>query len=279
MKKFSLSAFTKNEQGGNPAGVVLEADDLSKDQMLEIAKEFGHPESSFVQKSDKADFKVRFFTTNQEVDLCGHATMATFSLLANQGIIKPGKYTQETRAGILSVEAKKDLTICMNQNKPEFLEELDKELVADVLNIPVEGIRSDLPVQIVSTGFPTILVPINSLKVLKEINPSLEKGIKLCQEKYLLHPFTLETFNPESVALARDFFPVADLDEEAATGTATGALACYLFKYKEITAEQATNLSFEQGYLMNSPSEIRVQLSVRDNEIEEVRVGGKAVIL
>jgi len=232
--------------------------------------------ASFVQKSDKADFKVRFFTPNQEVDLCGHATMATFSLLANQGIIKSGKYTQETRAGILPVEVKEDLTICMNQNKPEFLEELNKELVADVLNIPLEGIRSDLPIQIVSTGFPTILVPINSLEVLKEISPSLEKGIKLCQEKYLLHPFTLETFNPESIALSRDFFPVKDLDEEAATGTATGALACYLFKYGKIAEEQVNNLSFEQGYLMNRPSEIQAQLSIKDGEIEGVRVGGKA---
>ncbi|MCF7830400.1 PhzF family phenazine biosynthesis protein [Candidatus Gracilibacteria bacterium] len=279
MKKFTLSAFTKDQQGGNPAGVVLEADDLSNEQMLEIAKEIGHSESAFVLKSDKADFKVRFFTPNQEVDLCGHATMATFSLLASKGIIKPGKYTQETRAGILPVEIKEDLIVLMNQNRPEFLEELDKELVADVLGIPLEGIRSDLPIQIVSTGFPTILVPTNSSKFLKEINPSLEKGIKLCKGKYLLHPFTLETFNPESIALSRDFFPVKDLDEEAATGTATGALSCYLFKYGEVTEEQVSNLSFEQGCLMDRPSEIQVQLSIKDGEIEEVRVGGRSVIL
>ena len=71
---YTLYSFAKDNKGGNLAGVVLDADDLSDIQMLNIANQVGFSETAFVHKSNKATFKVRFFTPNSEVDLCGHAT-------------------------------------------------------------------------------------------------------------------------------------------------------------------------------------------------------------
>jgi PhzF family phenazine biosynthesis protein len=78
---YILNAFSATAEGGNPAGVVADATSMTEEQIQEIARELGYSETAFVQTSDVADFKVRFFTPVTEVDLCGHATIATFSLL------------------------------------------------------------------------------------------------------------------------------------------------------------------------------------------------------
>ncbi|WP_434289976.1 PhzF family phenazine biosynthesis protein, partial [Clostridium botulinum] len=85
VKAYTLNSFAKCIEGGNPAGVVINADDLSEDNMKKVAGIIGFSETAFVMNSDLADFKVRFFTPNEEVDICGHATIATFSTLLSQG--------------------------------------------------------------------------------------------------------------------------------------------------------------------------------------------------
>ncbi len=95
--------------------------------MLKIAKKVGFSETAFVQRSDKADFRVKFITPTSEVDLCGHATVAAFYLLANKQIIRPGMYRQETRAGILRIEILQDGSVLMDQNLPRFFDKIDKK--------------------------------------------------------------------------------------------------------------------------------------------------------
>ncbi len=277
VKVFTLNAFAKTKDGGNPAGVVIDADSLSEKDMQKIAQKVGFSETAFVQKSDKADFKVSFFTPKGEVDLCGHATIATFYLLAAKGLIKPGNYSQETKAGILNLEVKEDNTIFMNQNLPKFFDVSDKKEIAKSLNISEDAISPDLPVQIVSTGLRDVLIPIKSLKDLFEIKPNFESVSKISKKYDVIgyHLFTLET-KFGSAAHCRNLAPLYDIPEESATGTSNGALACYLFKYGKISKKQADNLVFEQGYSMKKPSEILVQLKIKNDEIAEVKVGGIA---
>src|SRR3989344_2115961 len=104
IKVYTLNSFAKEQNGGNPAGVVLNADGLTEVQMKSIAGQVGFSETAFIQKSQKANFKVRFFTPTDEVDLCGHATIASYYLMWKQGLIKPGNYKQETKAGLLGIE-------------------------------------------------------------------------------------------------------------------------------------------------------------------------------
>ena len=91
---YRINAFTDNNNGGNPAGVVLDSDSYTAEEMLKIASEVGYSETAFVMRSTQADFKVRFFTPVSEVDLCGHATVATFNLLRDLGVISIGNYTR-----------------------------------------------------------------------------------------------------------------------------------------------------------------------------------------
>ncbi|MCT4621625.1 MAG: PhzF family phenazine biosynthesis protein [Marinisporobacter sp.] len=277
IKVYTLNSFGNSSNGGNPAGVVLNADTLSDENMQMIAKKVGFSETAFVQKSDVADFKVRFFTPSEEVDLCGHATIACFYVLANKGIITPGKYKQETKAGVLDLEVKKDGTILMNQTLPEFLEVIDKKEIADSLNIPIEKIASDLPIQTVSTGLKDILIPIKSLDALLSMQPDFDKITEISKKYNVVgyHAFTLET-KFDSTAHCRNFAPLYDIPEESATGTSNGALSCYLFKYGKVTEENKEHLIFEQGYSMDQPSEIRASLSTNTENIIAVKVGGNA---
>lgn len=274
---FTLNAFAKTKDGGNPAGVVLNSDFLSDEDMLKISQEIGFSETAFVQKSNLADFKVRFFTPTEEVDLCGHATIATFFLMAKKNILIKGNYRQETKAGILNFEVQNNGIIFMNQNPPQFFEKIDKKEISQSLNISEEIISDDLPIQIVSTGLRDIFIPIKSLKELDEIKPDFEKITKISRKYNVIgyHLFSLETkFN--STAHCRNFAPLYDIPEEAGTGTSSGALSCYLFKYGKITKSNLNSLVFEQGYSMNRPSEIFVKLKLIGNDISEVKVGGIA---
>lgn len=273
VKVYTLNAFAKTEDGGNPAGVVLDSDLLSSNYMQEAARNVGYSETAFVQKSDKADFKLRFFTPIDEVDLCGHATIAAFYLLASKKKIKHGRYTQETKAGILDIEVRKDNTIFMSQNKPSFFQDVDKAEIADSLNIPEELISSNMPVQIVSTGLKDIIVPIMTLHDLSRIEPDQEKISMICRKYGVIgyHLFTLETKSGSS-AHCRNFAPLYGIPEESATGTSCGALACYLFNH----GMKQDAYVFEQGYSMNRPSEILASLEIQGNEIMKVKVGGTA---
>jgi len=93
-----------------------------------------------------------------------------------------------------------------------------------------------------------------------------------------MHAFTFETLNSSSSAHTRNFAPLYGIPEESATGTANGALSSYLFKYFKNNFD-FSNLVFEQGYVMNSPSEIYVNLEINEDEISCVKVGGRAVLI
>lgn len=280
IKAYKINAFAKTIEGGNPAGVVVGADLLSENEMKKIAGILGFSETAFVMKSNAADFRVRFFTPKEEVDLCGHSTVGTFTTLLSKGFIMPGKYTQETRAGILSVEAKEDTTIMMNQALPRFCEIIEAKEIADSLHTSVDNIRKDMPVQIVTTGLRDILIPIKSIDILNRIRPAFDK-VSDISKKYKVvgyHLFTLDS-RYHSNAYCRNFAPLFDIPEESATGTSNGALACYLYQQGIFNSSSCKNMIFEQGYSMNLPSEILVSLDITDNEIKEVKVGGKALNL
>lgn len=275
---YTLSAFAKTENGGNPAGVVLQADSLSDKEMLRIAQQVNFSETAFVQKSEKADYKMRFFTPNSEVELCGHATIAAFTLLKSKKMIDDGILYQETKAGILAVEIKNN-KVYMKQNTPKYFALIDKNEIADSLNICQDFFMPGLPVQIVSTGLKDIIIPITGLDRLFSIQPDYEK-INALSKKYNtigFHVFSLEN-KFSSTAHCRNFAPLYSINEESATGTSNGALACYLYNYGIVNKEQSSELVFEQGYSMGKPSEILVQLTIEDSKICEVKVGGTAII-
>lgn len=271
---YRVTAFTEYINGGNPAGVVLDADSFTDEEMLRIAKEVGYSETAFIMKSTKADFRVRFFTPVDEVDLCGHATIATFNLLRDLGLISIGHYTQETKAGILRIQIY-DNCVYMEQNTPEYFEVIDKTEIESCFKSKYTDYISETPIQIVSTGIKDIILPVKDLKALLDMEPNY-KLIDSISRKYDvvgIHTFSLETFTG-CEAHTRNFAPRYGIDEESATGTSNGALACYLMKYVNGLNGEFT---IEQGYSMKKPSKIIVKLKFSNDKIDEVYIGGSAI--
>lgn len=253
IKAYVVSAFTANGKGGNKAGVVLEADELSVEQMQVIAKELAFSETAFVSKSKDATYKVRFFTVTEEVDLCGHATIATWSLLFQKGLIGHGMHTQETLAGKLGINVSNDGSVFMEQAEPQFLGQVSYEEIALVLNIGSPDFEDSLQPQIVSTGLKDILVPVRNKETLLNLRPNLS-GITELSKKYDvtgLHGFAL---GEDCTAIARNFAPLVGINEESATGTSNGALLCYLKNKGKLEEQNVYHI--EQGESLGQPSEI-----------------------
>lgn len=268
---FRVNAFTYENKGGNKAGVYIDADLLSKEEMQLIANNLGYSETAFVMKSDIADFKVRFFTPLNEVDLCGHATIATFHVLKTLGLIHIGFYTQETKAGILKLNILEN-TIYMQQKRPIYDLFIDKnELIKCFKQIEFhESYKS----MIVSTGLKEIFVPVKNRKILDQIIPNYD-AIKEVSKKYKVIGIHVFSLDQDVDAYGRNFAPIVGINEESATGTSNGALACYIFKYHQ----KKSQYILRQGYSLGLPSEIKVSLSLSDDQIDEVWVGGQAMII
>ncbi|WP_346888187.1 PhzF family phenazine biosynthesis protein [Clostridium sp. UBA1056] len=286
---YIVNAFTHNDMGGNKAGVVIDCDDLSSNDMASIAKDVNLSETAFITKSkcDDYDYEVRFFTPSTEVDLCGHATIATFYTLAKLGFIKPNtnpvKLKQKTLAGILDIEVYFDEDkvsyVLMTQTNPKFYSYIDDEKeLCDILGISKEdaGIEGyQLKPMIISTGLKDIMFPVKSLDALKRITPDFQALKEYTDKLNLvgLHAFSLETENPESSVATRNFGPSVGIDEESATGTSNGALCSYIMKHNILDFTDTLTISCEQGYYMDNPSEIICKGESVDNDYI-IKVGG-----
>ncbi len=275
---YTLNSFSKGETGGNPAGIVLSLD-FSEDEMKKIAAKVGFSETAFLKKIDDNTYKIRFFTPTDEVDLCGHATIAAFSLLKQKGLIKNGVYKLQTKARDIDIFL--DDIITMTQKLPEYYEVVEyDEIKGCFCNLNKDDLIENCPIQVVSTGLRDIILPVKNLNTLLNLKLNFEKLASI-SKKYStigMHAFSFETLTPSNSAHTRNFAPLYGIPEESATGTANGALSCYLFKYFKNNFD-FSNLIYEQGYVMNLPSEIYAKLEIKDDKISCVKVGGRAVLI
>lgn len=288
IKVYEVNAFAEKIPGGNPAGVVLDSGKLTEKQMQNISREINLSETAFVENIEEDYFKVRFFTPICEVDLCGHATIATFYLLGHKGLIRPNKNNkkivhQETKAGKLEVELifkdGKIEEVLMEQGTPEKLGTIENlEKLANIMGIKVEDIgigEEAVYPEIISTGLKDIILPIKEKKTLDNLKIDMEKLSEYSKELNVgcVHAFYLPKIGSKKV-YTRNFAPVLGIDEESATGTSNGALIFFL---KDNNFIKENNIISYQGELMGLPSEI--YCSIEENHGYKVKVGGKAVIV
>ncbi|WP_269519659.1 PhzF family phenazine biosynthesis protein [Alteromonas sp. BMJM2] len=300
-----VNAFTAFDEGGNPAGVVLNADSLCIEEKLKVAQAVGYSETAFVSKDEYADVALSFFTVTGEVDFCGHATLAAFSLMFKKGILPAGDYTQRTKAGMLGVSITGEGNVVMGQKSPEFTQRLTYEEVSELIGIAPDILASThLPIEVVSTGLPDIIVALPT-GYLSKISLNKDKTTEFCRQHNAvgIHAFELSESSSNLTASCRNFAPLLGIAEESATGSASGALACYLAKYcigdigikkngstasssencskhrRTLTKKNSTfNFVFEQGRAMGCVSRILATVAIKDskNTQWEVSVAGLA---
>ena len=278
VRAFLVDAFTDEPLAGNAAGVVPAADDLSAAQMQAIAGELGASETAFLRSADDADRRVRYFTPSTEVDLCGHATIASHALLRADGTIDDGAHTLATNIGVLDIEIDGEW-VWMTQNDPEIhTVDLDTERVADALDIDPAAITDvDLPMARSSTGLPFLIVPVTFLSVLGECEPDMAAIEAVCEtvDATGLYAVTFDTLTADATAHGRMFAPGAGIPEDPVTGTASGAVGAYL---REFDAVETNEMTFEQGHFVDRLGRVAVRVDGNRPSGERVRVGGRATI-
>ena len=275
-----LNAFVDNNKGGNPAGVVLNADNLTNEQKLKIAAKVGLSETAFVSKSENADFKLDFFTPTRQIAHCGHATIATFSYLSQSGLIKNTVSSKETIDGRREILLQGDLAF-MEQKAPLY-RNVDKQTgqILKSLGLTQNDILKEAPISLVNTGNSFVIVPVNSAEILKNIKPDYALISQISDELDLIgyYVFCREASSPQRDSATRMFAPRYGIEEEAATGMAAGPLVCYLF---DILGIKKDRMLIEQGWFMGqpSPSLIIVDLSLDNGKITKVMAGGKGILM
>ncbi|WP_227375585.1 PhzF family phenazine biosynthesis protein [Haladaptatus halobius] len=271
-----VDAFTDESLAGNAAGVVPEADELTDDQMQAIARELAVSETAFLRTSEGADRRVRYFTPATEVDLCGHATIASHVHLLEDGVVESGTHTLETNVGVLDIEVGDNGTVWMTQEDPHIEPvELDYDRVGGALGIDSAALRdvgADLPLAVASTGLPFLVVPVNFLEHVGGAEPDMAAIEALCEEVDAVgvYAFTFDAIDADSTLHGRMFAPLAGVPEDPVTGTASGAVGAYL-RDSEAFEDFPDEMRFEQGHFVDRPGHVRVRVD------DEVRVGGRAI--
>ena len=268
---YQVDVFSDELFGGNPLAVFLRGEDFKEAQFQQMAREMNLSETTFVLPSSHpdADFDVRIFTPEKELPFAGHPTLGTAFVLRHAGLVPSTQnhVRLNFKVGVIQVDLQEDDKIFMTQPPGKILQTFtNTEEVAQVLGITANNI--DLPVQTASTGFPALLVPINSLRAMQRIvlNLSLLKVLLEEAGVDMIYPFTRQTLDQKSSVHARGFAPYVGIPEDPATGSVAGALGYYL-KDKNPKEE---NLIIEQGYEMKRPGLIFVTMGGT-----KIQVGGK----
>lgn len=281
-----VNAFVDSGHGGNPAGVVLDADRLSQEQKQLIAARVGLPETAFISPSRSADFKLEFFTPNRRIAHCGHATIASFSYLQQAGRIGKSKTSKETVDGNREIHIEGDMAF-MEQLAPKYIvpsdaaQGIDTAIVLSSLGLGRDDLLDGFEPLVVNTGCSFLIVPLKNEPSVQSATPRFHL-IESVSEKFDLIGYYL--FSPDTKVKGRHagtrmFAPRYGIREEAATGMAAGPLACFLFDRIKISA--AGTMLIEQGHLMSppSPSVITVKLTVAGGRVQKLMAGGRAKLI
>ncbi len=295
MKYYIVDAFTDRPFGGNTAGVVLLGDEPfpAERLMLQVAAELRYSETAFVRfthaithsHNNTFEAHVRYFTPKAEVELCGHATVATFALLHRLGQAE-GRCLCHTLAGDLKIDAGE--RVMMQMATPRIVETItDTEPIYRALGIA--DYRPALPMQIAYAGLKDIMIPVPDVATLNALQPDMEAiaAITKVHDACSFHVFALPTQtikhcrpsrrhttgNQAITAFVRDFAPLYDIPEESATGTANAALTHYLATNGVIPSQG--DFAFLQGETMGRPSVVATRIAPNGT----VYVGGTAAIV
>jgi len=290
-----VDVFTDRPFGGNPLAVFPEAEGLTTEEMQRLAREMNLSETTFVlpPQAPGADFKVRIFTPAAELPFAGHPVVGTHWVLAHLGRVDLREPVTQVRfelgVGVLPadlhVTGDRVERVVMTQDRPTFhavLEDLTD--LAEGLGLAPEAItETGLPVQVVSTGVPQMMVPVRSLAEVQSLDAAqlnvaaLSRACRAVGTECVL-VFTFETEQPEATVHVRLFAPLLGVPEDPATGSANGALGAYLVHHRAVPVTKSTvYVLSEQGAELDRPSTLYVEVDFTGEEVTAVRVGGQVV--
>lgn len=299
-----MDVFTDKAFTGNSLAVFPEAEGLSSEEMMQIAREMNLSETVFVLHAGAGQLEVlrrlRIFTPAREIPFAGHPIVGTWNALAREGVVPPPesgsgwqRIFHEVGIGVLPVAIEfKDghpVQVVMTQGAFEILDEIEdadeQAEIARALGMAREDLDESLPIQVITTGLSCMAVPVRSLADLRRcrINATALADIYTRHGATGCHAFTRETLEVgDSRAHARFFAPADNIPEDPATGSACGALGAYLIHHGALTLEPENGrykFVIEQGDFIHRPSRINLDVKGQTGRVEEVKVGGPSVLV
>jgi trans-2,3-dihydro-3-hydroxyanthranilate isomerase len=293
MRRFRIKqvdAFTDRTFGGNPAGVVPSAEALSDIEMQSIANEMNLSETAFVLPSEKADFRLRWFTQKREVQFCGHATVASLHVLAEEGMFgmnKEGKFSfkVETMVGILDVGVEKGQSINIILQAPSIdlaREELDKNELGEALRIKITDFENSYPFMRDRT-LDYLYVALKRLETLGKMSYDYDILEKFGHKHQIkgFTVFTKGTFEQNSHVHSRFFSPYYGVREDPTTGSSHGPLGVYLVlnNIVKLNEEHEVEIKAEQGDILGRPGRIVVRVSQKDGTYSACLMGKAVTVI
>lgn len=289
MKQFKfkkINAFATEKSDGNPAGMVIlnDSDNISNDEMLLIAKELKGfvSEVGYVKQIDKNTFDLKYYSSEREVDFCGHATIAImYNLIKNSNeFIKEKHFNIITQKGKLEVENRinQENAVYISAPQPIFsTEKISPDSIAESLKIGTNEIDDSYPVSIVNAGLETLIVPIKTLKGIISISPNLEELNNFCTHYGIdiIIVYSQDVVNTQNKFRTRVFAPTFGYLEDPATGSGNSALGYYLIKNK---IWDGAPMSIEQNGDIEYSNIIKLKAKNTKNQKYKVVFGGGAVV-
>jgi PhzF family phenazine biosynthesis protein len=293
MKKlitYQIDSFTKEKFKGNPAGVVMNADGLSDEQMQLIARELNNSETAFLISPDDNDCDglIRYFTPKIEVPTCGHATIAAMYAKALEENLDTCVLRMKTRIGVLPFEIMKennDYQVIMTQGhfelSPTFNAITTQRLIAD-LGLCKSDLDERCPIQIASTGHSKVMIGIKSREMLNSLIPHYQDLIDLSRQincnGYFV--FTFNSNDKDILTYGRMFAPAIGINEDPVTGNANGPLGGYLIQNKIIdTKDNYFEFNGRQGEIINRLGVVNVKVKIENGKPSLIQIKGDAIVI
>jgi PhzF family phenazine biosynthesis protein len=272
MDALRLAAFSFNNKGGNPAGVVISSEMPTEKEMLETAKQIGYSETAFLTKLNDG-WRVRYFAPEMEIQFCGHATVASGAVLGER--FGEGTYRLFLNQGEISVSASRSKSgayIGTLQSPDTWSEPAPQEYVDQIIhefNFSKEDLDKNFPVRIAFAGVKHLILFLKDRTTLTDMSYHFDPLKALMQKEDLV---TIDLLWKESDKLfhSRNPFPTGGVYEDPATGAAAAALAGYL---RDIGWAGGTEFDILQGEDMGSTSHLSVRFTM--NKGESVKVSGE----
>ena len=289
-----LDVFTGHPFGGNQLAVFTAPDDLSDVEMQDIAREMNFSETTFVLPASdpRALRRVRIFTPATELPMAGHPVIGTTFALASDGVIRVSDVSPirlQLGVGTVAIDLLFEAdTLCfawMHQPLPAFSAWTgDRAILAAALCLDEADLATALPIESGSSGVPFLYVPLASREALGRARagaglPDLLAEVGESAGAYL---FAWEpALSGPVAAWSRMFAPAMGIVEDAATGSAAGPFGVYLVRHglARPDADGDAHARIEQGVEMGRPSRLSVTVTMGAGTVQDVRVGGEAVVV
>ncbi|WP_420584699.1 PhzF family phenazine biosynthesis protein [Ruegeria sp.] len=275
-----VDAFSDRAFGGNGCAVVHGGAALSEETCMAYVRETSLVECTFTGPSDVADIRVRYFLASREIPFAGHPTIATVAAMQSRGLFEGDTLTLETGAGIVTIRLNGD-EIEMTQVAPQFGNLVPTDLVAAAINLPEDGIIS--PPQFVSTGLPFCITVLRDhvalraarldIEVLRDVAAKAGVSGSDMAEPFLV---TLKGATEAGDTFSRLLMAPPSPPEDPFTGSATGAMAAYLWKYGLMPKD---SFIAEQGHDMGRPGQATVTRVGPADAMTGIKVAGFGHVL